>query len=176
MGIMTDTTAQPPGHWHGVVARLGVPDGDGQSLLEPPPPGQGVTTATPYPLPLHALLPDRPAIGMAPGGPTLREVGTVDDLAADGDKLWGRGRFHLDTEDGRDAARSLERGESTLAAVSIRVDEQAYRTVDGRQVTVYTRFAVLAAMITDSSRFPDTVVTALREPPASTVPAPADAR
>lgn len=172
---MTDTPDAPPAeYWHGVIARLGVPDTDGRYLLEPPGHGAAILTAGALPLPLYCLLPDDPAIGMAPGPATLRVIGEIQAVAADGDRLWGAGRFFLTTKDGLAGSAELAAGNKTLAAVSIRPDESAQTApADGQEasLTVHVRWALLAAMITDQSAFPDTHVTALAQPPEHLVPA-----
>jgi hypothetical protein len=156
---MTEQTSAPSEYWQGVIARLGVVGTEGAAVLDAPPPGEGVRTVTALPLPLYCLLPDRPAVGMAPGGPELRVVGEIEAVAVQGDALWARGRFFLHAEDGRDGARDLAEGRKTLAAVQIRPDETEVRHPEGTAVTAYRRWVLLAAMLTDAAMFPDCVVT-----------------
>jgi len=174
---MTDVSLAPAEYWHGVIAQLGVPGCEGGIVLQPPPEGRPVPTATALPLPLYALMPDRPPIGVEPGAPALRVVGDIQAIATAPDRLWARGTFHLHTPDGRAAAAGFAAGRRTHVAVHIRPDQAETLTgPDGRPQVVYQSWVLLAAMLTDTPLYPECAIRTVYVPdvplcPEAPVPA-----
>lgn len=137
-------TVDEDGAWRGTLAVEGVPTGDGRIFAE-----QAVSLDDgPWP-----LLWARQMMGGHDGAVV---VGTIDEAWREGQHIMGAGRFDMDSEDGREAARQVREGISTGVSVDlddvsleVRVAADLLETLDVEVVASVQPWRLTAAVDSD---------------------------